>query len=73
MLVTSAFYTTSSIIMKLLPELSELRVVPTLLISCFDEGLTIQISAPYTTYGDDFKHFNLELSKLRVVPSLLIS
>ena len=31
--------------------------------SCFDEGLTFKTSAPYTTYGDDHKHFNLRLSK----------
>ena len=24
-----------------------------------------ETSAPYTTYGDDHKHFNLELSKLQ--------
>ena len=32
--------------------------------SCSDEGLTLETSAPETTYGDDHKHFNLELSKL---------
>ena len=53
--------------------LSKLRVVPTHLLSCSYEGLTLQTSAPYTTYGDDYKNFNLELSKLRVVPTHLLS
>ena len=26
-----------------------------------------ETSAPYTTYGDDYKHFNLELSKLQLL------
>ena len=43
------------------------------LLSCSDEGLTLQTSGPCTTYGDDHKMFNLELSKLHVVPTHLLS
>ena len=30
-----------------------------------DEELTLKTSAPYTTYGDDHKHFNIKLFKLQ--------
>ena len=35
--------------------------------SCSDKELTLKSSAPYTTYGDDHKMFNLELSKLQLL------
>ena len=37
-----------------------------LIYSCFEDGLMLGTSAPYTTYGDDHKNFNLELSKLQL-------
>ena len=53
--------------------MSKLVVLHIPLVICSDDGLSLHTSAPYTTYGDDYKHFNLELSKLHVVPIPLLS
>mgnify|MGYP001793765951 CR=1 FL=1 len=44
-------------------ELSKLHVVPTIPLSSINKEYSFQTSAPYNTYDDDHKMFNLELSK----------